>query len=143
MCNVSNIPNAHTKIIVHPTIPTNPISVLVLFLKTSLKFHLLANFIFLNIPFEVIFKLLLFTFGISSRNVSAGDSFNSLLHVKYVTKDITKTIIAATKKLLLSTAAFPFGIWKYSISIPINTLPISNGAAIKPIIAENSDIQNP
>ena len=109
---VSNIPNAHTRIIVHPKIPAMPMKVLILFLNTSLKFHLVENFIFLNIPFEVIFKLLDFTFGNFSLNVSAGDSLSSLLHVKYVTNDIRITTPIATNILLLENAAVPFGIWK-------------------------------
>ena len=114
-----------------------------MFLKISLKFHLLANLIFLNIPFEVIFKLFALTLGIFSLKVSAGESFSSLLHVKYVTTDISNITNAATAKLLGTTTAWPLGIWKYSISIPINKFPINAGPAINPAIAPAKDTQNP
>ena len=107
---VSFNPNAHVSIIVQLVIPTIPIKVLILFLRISLRFHLLENFIFLNIPFDV--NLLPFTVGIFSLNVSAGDSFNSDLHVKYVTNDIISIETSATITLLSSTTALPFGTSK-------------------------------
>ena len=102
---VSNIPKAHTNIIVHSVIPAIPITVLILLRIISLIFQIVSNFNFLNIPFEVILRLFFFTLGIFALSVSAGLSLSSFLHVKYVTNEITIKTIKATKKLEISTLA--------------------------------------
>ena len=51
----------------------------------SLMFHFVDTDAFLNIPFDVIPRFLVFTFGISVLSASTADSFNIFLQDKYVT----------------------------------------------------------